>query len=62
MVEGSPNVDLLAQQRGYQTFDITPNEWRATLKVMDQVQAPGGRISTLARYVVEPDRAGLHRP
>ena len=61
MVEGSPNVDLLAQQRGYQTFDITPNEWRATLKVMDQVQAPGGRISTLARYVVKPDRAGLNR-
>jgi len=61
MVEGSPNVDLLAQQRGYQTFDIAPTEWLTTLKVMDQVQSPGGQISTLARYVVKPDRAGLNR-
>jgi len=61
LLAGSPNIDLLAQQRGYQTHDITPKEWRTDLKVMDQVQSPGGRISTLARYSVTPDAAKLHR-
>ncbi|MBB4099231.1 alkaline phosphatase D family protein [Sphingomonas kyeonggiensis] len=59
--EASPNVALLNDQRGYQTFDITPKEWRTEVKVLDRVQSPGGAITTLARFVVEPDRPALHR-
>ncbi|NYT40769.1 alkaline phosphatase D family protein [Sphingomonas sp. R-74633] len=57
----SPNVALLNDQRGYQLFDITAKEWRTDVKVMDQVQAPGGAISSLARFAVEPNRPMLHR-
>ena len=59
--DGSAHIALLRQQRGYQTFDITPDEWRADVKVMDKVQSPGGRISTLARFTATPDAARLHR-
>ena len=58
--DGSPHIRLLRQQRGYQTFDITPTEWRTDIKVMDKVQSPDGRLSTLARFAVTPDAPGLH--
>lgn len=61
MLRASPHIALLNSQRGYQTFDITPTEWRTDLKVMDKVQSPGGRISTLARFSVRPDAPTLHR-
>ncbi|MFT3997182.1 MAG: alkaline phosphatase D family protein [Asticcacaulis sp.] len=57
----SPNLALANAQRGYQIFDITPKAWRTDVKVMDRVQAPGGNLSTLARFVVTPDKAGLNR-
>ncbi|HVJ02648.1 MAG TPA: alkaline phosphatase D family protein [Sphingomonas sp.] len=59
--EASPNVGLLWNQRGYQTHEITPREWRTELKVLDRVQTPGGALSTLARFAVTPDKPGLHR-
>jgi len=31
------------------------------VKVMDKVQAPGGRLSTLARFAVTPDAPGPRR-
>jgi len=52
------DVALLNDQRGYQTFDITPLEWGTDVKVMDRVQTPG---STLARFAVNPDRPELHK-
>lgn len=58
--DGSPHIKLLRQQRGYQTFDITPTEWRTDIKVMDKVQSPDGRLSTLARFAVTPDAPVLH--
>jgi len=61
LLDSSPNVALLNKQRGYQTFDITPKEWRTDVKVMDRVQTPGGELSTLARFAVTPDKAALHR-
>ncbi|WP_324749810.1 alkaline phosphatase D family protein [Sphingomonas sp. LY54] len=61
LLDGSPNLALLNHQRGYQTFDITAKEWRTDVKVMDRVQTPGGKLSTLARFTVTPDKAALHR-
>ncbi|RZI98645.1 MAG: alkaline phosphatase [Brevundimonas sp.] len=61
LLSGSPHIDLLRQQRGYQTFDITPTEWRTDVKIIDKVQSPGGRFSTLASYTVTPDASRLHR-
>lgn len=59
MRAGSPHMRLVNAQRGYQTFDVTPNEWLTRLKVMDHVSRPGGDLSTLASFKVEPGRAGL---
>ncbi len=55
----NPHFALVNQQRGYQTFDIEPGEWRADVKVLDRVQAPGGALSTLARFAVEPGGPGV---
>lgn len=51
----NPNLLLANHQRGYQTFEVTPSEWRTDVKVLDKVQAPGGRLSTLARFTLTPD-------
>ncbi|WP_369062252.1 alkaline phosphatase D family protein [Caulobacter sp. 73W] len=60
LLRHNPNLKLHNQQRGYQVFDVGPDQWRTTLKVIDKVSAPGGRISTLKTFVVEPHRPGLH--
>jgi alkaline phosphatase D len=57
----NPHLALHATQRGYQTFDVTPKEWRTDVKVLDRVTSPGGRLSTLARFAVTPEKAALHK-
>ncbi|MEZ5939210.1 MAG: alkaline phosphatase D family protein [Hyphomonadaceae bacterium] len=57
----NPNLALAHDQRGYQTFDITPDEWLTHIKVLEHVHAPGAPLSTLARFTVLPDQPGLHR-
>ncbi|WP_292083209.1 MULTISPECIES: alkaline phosphatase [unclassified Brevundimonas] len=59
MLAGSPHMKLVNAQRGYQTFDVTPGEWRTDLKVLDRIQRPGGALSKLATFTVEPDRPML---
>lgn len=61
MMRNNPHFDLYTDRRGYQLFDITPKAWTTEVRVMDQVEQPGGRISTLARYAVTPDAPILHR-
>lgn len=57
----NPHLALHSNQRGYQTFDVTSNEWRTDVKVLDRVTSPGGRLSTLARFAVTPEKAALHK-
>lgn len=59
--DGSKHIALLRQQRGYQTHDITPTEWRTDVKIIDRVQSPGGQMSTLARFGLTPNETKLHR-
>jgi alkaline phosphatase D len=54
----NPNVQLLNNQRGYQTFTATPEAWIADIKVMDQVDTPGGKMTSLAKFIVDPKRPG----
>lgn len=54
-MSASPNIVLMNRQRGYQTFDITPSQWRTDVKVLDKVQSAGDRFSTLARFTIAPD-------
>ncbi|OAN53385.1 alkaline phosphatase D family protein [Sphingobium sp. TCM1] len=60
LMANNPHFALVNQQRGYQTFDVTPKEWRTDVKVMDQVQSPDGKLSTLTRFTVTPDESKLH--
>src|SRR5690606_20287252 len=54
MLSNNPPFDLYTDRRGYQVFDITPRQWTTDVKVIDQVERPGGTMSTLQRYVVAP--------
>jgi alkaline phosphatase D len=57
----NPHLALHVTQRGYQMFDVTPDEWRTDVKVLDRVQSPGGTLSSRAKFVVTPDKAQLHK-
>ncbi|WP_211314348.1 alkaline phosphatase D family protein [Sphingomonas fennica] len=61
IVRNNPQIDLYADQRGYQLFEITPKLWKTDIKVLDRVDRTGGKLSTLASYTVEPGRPALHR-
>jgi alkaline phosphatase D len=56
----NPHIKMINNVRGYHLFDISPKQWRTDIRVMDQVQSAGGKISTLASYVASPDRPELH--
>lgn len=57
-LDHNPHVQLLNNQRGYQLFTITPKLWAADIKVVDQVDRPGGALNVLAKFVVDPGRPG----
>jgi alkaline phosphatase D len=52
----NPHLRMINNVRGYHLHDISPKHWKTDVKVMDQVQTPGGAIRTLASYVVTPDQ------
>lgn len=54
----NPHVALLNNQRGYQLYTIGAGHWSTDIKVLDQVDRPGGRLSNLVTYVVPQDRPG----
>jgi len=58
--EKNPFLKLVDDLRGYHAFDITPKQWRTDVKVMDQVQRKGGKLTTRASFVVEPHKPQLH--
>lgn len=61
LLAGSPNLAFINAQRGYQVFDVTPDAWKTTVKVIDRVQTRGGALSTVAEFHVRPDAPGAMR-
>jgi alkaline phosphatase D len=57
----NPHLDLYTDRRGYQLFEITPETWTTDVRVIDQIDKPGGKISTLAKYSVTPEAPVLHK-
>lgn len=45
----------------YLLFDIEPRSLLWSARVIDQAITPGGRVSTLARFVVETGRAEVSK-
>ena len=39
-------------------FTVTPDRWLAEVKVIDQVDRPGGTMTTLAKFVIDPRQPG----
>ena len=54
----NPHLRFLNDQRGYVLCEVTPDLWTTTMRVMDRVRVPEGRISTRASFVVERGQAG----
>jgi alkaline phosphatase D len=57
----NPHMSLIHDQRGHLVCDIDAKGWTASLRVVDQAFKPGGTVSTLARFMVQPDRPGVTR-
>lgn len=55
----NPHNKLIDGRRGYQLFTITSRRWNADIRVVDQVTRPGGRLSTLAHFEVDPRNPGV---
>jgi len=57
-LRNNPNMRMINNQRGYHLHTIAPDRWQTEVKVMDQVDRPGGSIATLATFHVDPKRPG----
>jgi len=57
-LRNNPNMRMINNQRGYHLHTIAPDRWQTEVKVMDQVDRPGGSIATLANFHVDPKRPG----
>lgn len=57
-LDHNPHVALLNNQRGYQLYRVNAGHWSTDIKVLDQVDRPGGQLTNLATYVVEHGRPG----
>lgn len=57
-LDHNPHVALLNNQRGYQLYRVDAGRWATDIKVLDQVDRPGGQLSNLATYVVEQGKPG----
>jgi len=47
----NPQLKFNNSQRGYLLCDVTAERWESAFRVIDQVSAPGGAVSTRARLV-----------
>ena len=56
----NPHIRMINDVRGYHLFDIAPKQWKTDVKAIDRVDAPGGKMRTLASYVAVPDRPEIH--
>lgn len=56
----NPHIKVIHDQRGYQTFEITPQTWRTDLKVVDRVDIPDVPLRNLRSFMVTPDQAAVH--
>jgi alkaline phosphatase D len=58
----NPHVRFFdSRQRGYVRCTVTPERWRADLRVVADVRDPGTAASTLASFVIEAGRPGAQR-
>jgi alkaline phosphatase D len=59
MLSANPCVKFHNLQRGYILCDVTPSQWKADFRVVDQVTEPGGRTTSRAAFIVESGKASI---
>jgi alkaline phosphatase D len=59
--QDNPCLKATIDQRGYVLCDVGRDVWKADLKVVSRVMAPGGRLSTYAGFAIERGRPGMQR-
>lgn len=52
ILAGNPQLKFINDQRGYLTCEVTPDEWRTQVMVMDRVRTPDGSIARRATLTV----------
>ncbi|TWT87029.1 alkaline phosphatase D family protein [Neorhodopirellula pilleata] len=60
LLSANPCVKFHNLQRGYILCDVTPNDWQADYRVVDQVTQPGGTTTSRAKLVVESGSPSIH--
>ena len=55
---GNAHNHLYDNHRGYVLCDLTPETWESTYRIVSTVTNPGGKVSTLASFVVEQANPG----
>lgn len=61
MLADNPHIKLINDQRGYGLGEVTPKHLTMEMKVLDQVTAPGGKLSTRAKFAVDPAKPGIQK-
>lgn len=56
---GNDFLKTTINKRGYLLCDVTRDQWRGELKVIDRVRKKGGTVTTAAAYVTEHGEPGL---
>ena len=56
----NPHCPFINSQRGYMVHEVGRDHWRADFKVLDQIRARGGVLSTRKMFAVERGAPGLH--
>ncbi|MBN2972705.1 alkaline phosphatase D family protein [Roseomonas aeriglobus] len=56
----TPAIKAMTDRRGYVLCDVTRDQFRGDLKIVDTVTTPEGRLSTYASFAAERGKPGLH--
>jgi len=48
----NPQLKFVNRQRGYMICDVTKDRWESSIRVLDKVSAPDGKLSTRTRLSV----------
>ncbi|QEH39048.1 Alkaline phosphatase D precursor [Aquisphaera giovannonii] len=60
LLAANPCVRFHNRQRGYVRCTVTPRTWTSDYRIVEDVTSPGAPARTLASFVVEAGRPGVH--
>ncbi|WP_244559515.1 MULTISPECIES: alkaline phosphatase [unclassified Azospirillum] len=61
MLAENPHIKLINDQRGYGICDVNHKRFEMEFKVLDKVTERGGKLSTRAKFAVDPKKPGVQK-